>query len=123
MHRPGCDRHRHANSNAGDCAVTGGDTNRNAGGDPSVPSITVQAVAGMRAAADCEDAMRKAQQVRDKIEALATRQQMFCDFAKLALGQRDHVAAMMLIKDAMLIDVDIRRQVNRLGPVELIGRT
>ena len=67
--------------------------------------------------------MRKAQQVRDKIEALATRQQMFCDFAKLALGQRDHVAAMMLIKDAMLIDVDIRRQVNRLGPVELIGRT
>jgi hypothetical protein len=67
--------------------------------------------------------MKRQRRVRDEIEVLATRQQMLCDFAKLALGQRDHMAAVMLVKDAMLIDVDIRRQVNRLGPVELIERT
>lgn len=66
--------------------------------------------------------MRRQQKVRNEIEVLATRQQMLCDFAKLALGQRDHVAAEMLVKDAMMVDVAIRRQVNRLGPVELIGR-
>jgi len=66
---------------------------------------------------------RRQRRVRDEIEVLATRQQMLCDFAKLALGQRDHMVAVMLVKDAMLIDVDIRWQVNRLGPVELIGRT
>jgi hypothetical protein len=54
--------------------------------------------------------------VRDEIEVLATRQQMLCDFAKMALGQRDRVAAEMLVKDAMLVDVDIRRRINRLGP-------
>lgn len=67
--------------------------------------------------------MKRQQQVRDEIEVLATRQQMLCDFAKMALGQRDRVAAEMLVKDAMLVDVDIRRRINRLGPVELIGRT
>ena len=67
--------------------------------------------------------MKRQRQVRDEIEALATRQQMLCDFAKLALAQRDRVAAEMLVHDAMSVDVDIRRQINRLGPVELIGRT
>ena len=47
---------------------------------------------------------------------------MLCDFAKLALGQRDRVAAAMLVKDAMLVDAEIRQQVYRLGPVEFIGR-
>jgi len=67
--------------------------------------------------------MKRQQQVRDAIEVLATRQQMLCDFAKLALGQRDRVAAEMLVHDAMSVDAKIRHQINRLGPVELIGRT
>lgn len=67
--------------------------------------------------------LRRQKQVRDEIEVLAARQQMLCDFAKMALGQRDRVAAEMLVQDAMLVDVDIRRRINRLGPVELIGRT
>lgn len=61
--------------------------------------------------------MKRTRRVRDEIEVLATRQQMLCDFAKLALGQHDRVAAAMLVKDAMSVDVDIRRQVNRLVPL------
>lgn len=66
--------------------------------------------------------MKRQQQVRDAIEVLATRQQMLCDFAKMALGQRDRVAAEMLVQDAMTVDAKIRHQISRLGPVELIGR-
>ncbi len=66
---------------------------------------------------------RRQRRVRDEIEVLVTRQQMLCDFAKLALGQRDRVAAEMLVHDAMSVDAKIRHQINRLGPVELIGRT
>lgn len=69
------------------------------------------------------DAMRRKRKTQDEIERLADRQQMFCYFAKLALGQRDRAAAAMLVKDAMMVDVEIRRHVNRLGPVELIVRT
>ena len=66
---------------------------------------------------------RRQRRVRDEIEVLATRQQMLCDFAKMALGQRDRVAAEMLVHDAMSVDAKIRHQINRLGPGELIGRT
>lgn len=64
----------------------------------------------------------KRQEVIDRIDILADRQLMLCDFARMAIGKRDRKAAEMLVKDAMLVDVELRGMISRLGPMELIGR-
>lgn len=101
-------------------AVRAAATKRNAVNTPDA-NRRVPHRSGMYIAAGGDGTMRR-QRTRDEIERLADCQQMLCDFAKLALGQRDRVAAAMLVKDAMLVDAEIRQHVYRLGPVEFIGR-
>ena len=110
-----------ADGNTNTATGTAAATKRNAIDSPNAAG-RVSDCSRVRINAGGDGVMRR-QRTRDEIERLADRQQMLCDFAKLALGQRDRVAAAMLVKDAMLVDAEIRQQVYRLGPVELTGRT